>query len=147
MVVTGTSSGLLETVATEQVLCKCTPFCRIYYCPWSEKKEFASIDALIQRGKQAYQEKDVDLAVFMWSAALVKLGAKTEINLNSGNNKPGLDWATAMMKRSKVLSVSRQPFIAFHQHHSGNACIPAVNSKLNISWYHSFGTYKHSPTC
>ena len=70
----------------------------------AKKQNQDVVDALIQRGKQAYQEKDVDLAVFMWSAALVKLGAKTEINLNSGTNKPGLDWATAMMKRSKVLS-------------------------------------------
>ena len=80
------------------------------------------VDELIQHGKDAYRNGDMELAVFMWSAGLTKLGTRTESGgggegvaavvdgvsggvgsgVSSGVNSATI-WAEAMMKRAQLL--------------------------------------------
>ena len=80
------------------------------------------VDELIRHGKEAYRNADMELAVFMWSAGLTKLGTRTESGGGGGGVAAAVDgmngvndgvdsggsggsatiWAEAMMKRAQL---------------------------------------------
>jgi predicted heme/steroid binding protein len=83
------------------------------------------VEVLVKKGKEAYRKRDIDLAVFMWSATLTRLGSKTEGGFDRGGDDgddggDGGDgesseellqeqemakdtWVTAMLKRAQIL--------------------------------------------
>ena len=76
------------------------------------------VDELVRRGKDAYRQKNLNEAIFFWSASLTRLGVKTEVGSGgsgddgSGSDGSGSDgsdeghrseWVDAMIKRAKIL--------------------------------------------
>ena len=76
------------------------------------------VDELVRRGKDAYRQKNLNEAIFFWSASLTRLGVKTEVGsggsgeVGSGSDGSGSDgsdeghrseWVDAMIKRAKIL--------------------------------------------
>lgn len=76
------------------------------------------VDELVRRGKDAYRQKNLNEAIFFWSASLTRLGVKTEVGSDdsgddgSGSDGSGSDgsdeghrseWVDAMIKRAKIL--------------------------------------------